>query len=75
MAAAYSGLFEHPGSEPIELDRADAIAAPDGSGVGNPATCRVRSHSVIGLEAVRAYANPGIVHLRCAGCEAEKIAS
>jgi hypothetical protein len=30
MAAAYSGLIEHPGSEPLELDRADVIAAPDG---------------------------------------------
>jgi hypothetical protein len=30
MAAAYSALIEHPGSEPLELDHADVIAAPDG---------------------------------------------
>jgi len=30
MAAAYSGLIQHPGSEPPELGRADALAAPDG---------------------------------------------
>jgi hypothetical protein len=31
MAAAYSDtLIEHPGSEPLELDRADVIAAPEG---------------------------------------------
>jgi hypothetical protein len=30
MAAAYSGSHKHPGSEPLELDRADVIAAPDG---------------------------------------------
>jgi len=30
MAAAYSALNEHPGSEPPELDRADVIAARDG---------------------------------------------
>jgi len=30
MAAAYAALMEHPGSEPLELHRADVIAAPDG---------------------------------------------
>jgi hypothetical protein len=30
MTAAYSGSHPASGSEPLELDRADVIAAPDG---------------------------------------------